>query len=148
MYGAVNLGAFAVVAHIGRAGGANRLRDYRGLWTHHPAAALALAFLLLCLAGLPPGVIGLFAKVAVFRTAVDGGLGWLAVLMAVNVVIGLFYYLRWTALAFRPPAPESTNAPARLPAPLATGLALTTATGVALSLQPELVLALTTGGLR
>lgn len=150
MYGAVNLGAFAVVAHIGRGGGANRLRDYRGLWTHHPAAALALAFFLLCLAGLPPGVIGLFAKVAVFRTAVDGGLGWLAVLMAVNVVIGLFYYLRWTALAFRPPAPASgsTPAPSRLPAPLATGLALTAAAGVALSVHPELVLALTADGLR
>ena len=48
-----------------------------------------MGFFLLCLAGLPPGIIGLFAKVTVFSSAVDAGLGWLAVVMAVNVVIAL-----------------------------------------------------------
>ncbi|OEV30486.1 NADH-quinone oxidoreductase subunit N, partial [Streptomyces nanshensis] len=110
MYAAVNLGAFAVVAHISRTSSANRLRDYRGLFAAHPLAALALAFFLLCLAGLPPGVVGLFAKVAVFSTAVGNGLGWLAVIMAVNVVIALFYYLRWTALVFRAGAPAAAGA--------------------------------------
>ncbi|QPP07054.1 NADH-quinone oxidoreductase subunit N [Streptomyces bathyalis] len=154
MYAAVNLGAFAVVAHISRTSSANRLADYRGLYAAHPLAALALAFFLLCLAGLPPGVIGLFAKVAIFSTAVANGLGWLAVIMAVNVVIALFYYLRWTALAFRPPAaavaaqageePQRT----RMAPPLAAGIALTAAAGVALSLNPDLVLTFTAGGLR
>ena len=162
MYGAVNLGAFAVVAHISRGSAANRLSDYRGLYAAHPVAALALAFFLLCLAGLPPGVIGLFAKVAIFSTAVGNGLGWLAVIMAVNVVVALFYYLRWTALVFRAPLPETAGAaaatgagaPASAPArpriapPLAAGIALTAAAGIALSLDPELVLTLTAGGLR
>ena len=71
MYAAVNLGAFAVVAHLSRTTRANRLEDYRGLYDAHPLTALALGFFLLCLAGLPPGVIGLFAKVAVFSTAVQ-----------------------------------------------------------------------------
>ena len=35
--------------------------------------------------------------------AVDAGLGWLAVVMAVNVVIALYYYLQWTAILFRAP---------------------------------------------
>jgi NADH-quinone oxidoreductase subunit N len=103
MYAVVNLGAFAVAALVSRTAPQGRLTDYRGLYAKRPAAALALAFFLLCLAGLPPGVIGLFAKVAVFSTAVDAQHGWLAVIMAVNVVIALVYYLRWTALLFGRP---------------------------------------------
>lgn len=106
MYGAVNLGAFAVTALVARTAPLGRLDDHRGLYATRPLAALSLAFFLLCLAGLPPGVIGLFAKVAVFSTAVKAGLGWLAAIMAVNVVIALVYYLRWTALVFALPRTE------------------------------------------
>lgn len=108
MYGVVNLGAFAAVALVARTHPGGRLTDYRGLYAKHPALALLLAFFLLCLAGLPPGLVGLFAKVTVFSAAVDAGLGWLAVIMAVNVVIALVYYLRWTAELFRP-APETAT---------------------------------------
>ena len=102
-YAAMNLGAFGVVSALGgnRAGG-GELADYRGLSARQPRAAWPLAFFLLCLAGLPPGLMGLFAKVAVFRAATSGGLTWLAVVMAVNVVIALFYYLRWAAALFAP----------------------------------------------
>ncbi|MFF0967572.1 NADH-quinone oxidoreductase subunit N [Streptomyces sp. NPDC003703] len=145
MYAAVNLGAFAVAALVGRARPGNRLADYRGLYAAHPVCALLLAFFLLCLAGLPPGVIGLFAKVTVFSAAVGAGLGWLAVLMAVNVVVALYYYLRWTALLFR--APEGEPVRHRVPAPLTAALALTGVLGVALSGAPQLVLRFAGGGL-
>ncbi|MFH8802512.1 NADH-quinone oxidoreductase subunit N [Streptomyces sp. NPDC017936] len=138
MYAAVNLGAFAVAALVGRRTPANRLTDYRGLYARNPAAALLLAFFLLCLAGLPPGVIGLFAKVTVFSAAVDAGLGWLAVVMAVNVVIALYYYLQWTAQLFR--SPEGEPVEHRVPAPLTAALALTAVLGLALSGAPQLVL--------
>ncbi|MFJ7420029.1 NADH-quinone oxidoreductase subunit N [Streptomyces uncialis] len=121
MYAAVNLGAFAVAALVARTRPLNRLSDYRGLYAERPLAALVLAFFLLCLAGLPPGIIGLFAKVTVFSSAVDAGLGWLAVIMAVNVVIALYYYLRWTALLFR--APETAEATDTARATEATGSA-------------------------
>ncbi|MFJ3665679.1 NADH-quinone oxidoreductase subunit N [Streptomyces sp. NPDC090106] len=149
MYGAVNLGAFAVAALVGRTKTRNRLADYRGLYASHPLAALLLAFFLICLAGLPPGVIGLFAKVTVFSAAVDAGLGWLAVVMAVNVVIALFYYLQWTGLLFRAPedAPEGTPARHRVPAPLTAALALTGALGIVLSGAPQLVLRFADTGL-
>ena len=111
MYAAVNLGAFAVAALVGRTRRLNRVSDYRGLYARSPLAALVLGFFLLCLAGLPPGIIGLFAKVTVFSAAVDAGLGWLAVVMAVNVVIALYYYLQWTALLFRAPEGEPVRAP-------------------------------------
>jgi NADH-quinone oxidoreductase subunit N len=141
MYGAVNLGAFAVVALVKRTAPGGRLTDHRGLYATRPLAALSLGFFLLCLAGLPPGVIGLFAKVAVFSTAVDAGLGWLAAVMAVNVVVALVYYLRWTALLFvRREMAEAAPAAGRAPAPLTAAIALTALIGVALSLAPQLVL--------
>ncbi|WP_263169355.1 NADH-quinone oxidoreductase subunit N [Streptomyces sp. SCSIO ZS0520] len=101
MYAVVNLGAFAVAALLARTKPLARIADFRALYAARPVTALVFAFFLLCLAGLPPGIIGLFAKVTVFATAVDAGLGWLAVVMAANVVIALVYYLRWTALLFR-----------------------------------------------
>ncbi|THC53321.1 NADH-quinone oxidoreductase subunit N [Streptomyces sp. A1499] len=145
MYAAVNLGAFAVAALVGRTQRMNRVSDYRGLYARSPLAALVLGFFLLCLAGLPPGIIGLFAKVAVFSAAVDAGLGWLAVVMAVNVVIALFYYLQWTALLFR--APEGGPVGHRVPAPLTAAIALTAVLGVALSGAPQLVLRFADTGL-
>ena len=141
IYGVVNLGAFAVVALVSR-----RIDDYRGLFAARPAAAIAMAFFLLSLAGLPPGVIGLFGKVVVFRAAVDSGLGWLAVIMAVNVVVALYYYLTWTAKLFQPAlSPSATTL--RIPVPLALCLGLAAATGVVLSLAPQLVLQITSGSL-
>jgi NADH-quinone oxidoreductase subunit N len=145
MYAAVNLGAFAVAALVGRTRPLNRVGDYCGLYASNPLAALLLAFFLLCLAGLPPGVIGLFAKVTVFSAAVDAGLGWLAVVMAVNVAIALFYYLQWTALLFR--APEGEPDRHRVPAPLTAALALTGVLGLALSGAPQLVLRFAATGL-
>lgn len=145
MYAAVNLGAFAVAALVGRSRALNRVSDYRGLYATNPLSALLLAFFLLCLAGLPPGVIGLFAKVTVFSAAVDAGLGWLAVVMAVNVVIALFYYLQWTALLFR--APEGESARHRVPAPVTAALAVTGVIGLVLSGAPQLVLRFAAGGL-
>ncbi|MFF7886076.1 NADH-quinone oxidoreductase subunit N [Streptomyces sp. NPDC020794] len=145
MYAAVNLGAFAVAALVARTSPLNRISDYRGLYASRPLSALLLGFFLLCLAGLPPGIIGLFAKVTVFSAAVDAGLGWLAVIMAVNVVIALFYYLQWTTLLFR--APEGEPEKHRVPAPLTAAIALTAVLGIALSGAPQLVLRFSATGL-
>ncbi|MGP4109794.1 NADH-quinone oxidoreductase subunit N [Streptomyces sp. 4N509B] len=155
MYGAVNLGAFAVAAHVARQHAAHRVADYRGLYARQPLAALAMAFFLLCLAGLPPGVVGLFAKVAVFSTAVDADLGVLATVMAVNVAVALYYYLRWAALLFLRPepapvptaAPASASAPVALPVPLRGAIALTAVAALALSVAPQLVLTFADGTL-
>ncbi|MER5630060.1 NADH-quinone oxidoreductase subunit N [Streptomyces nitrosporeus] len=154
MYAVVNLGAFAVAALVARTHPGNRISDYRGLYATRPLAALAMGFFLLCLAGLPPGIIGLFAKVSVFSAAVDAGLGWLAVVMAVNVVIALYYYLSWTATLFRaPPAPASgdeqptASRPPRAPAPLVTAVVLTAVAGIALSGAPQVILRFAAVGL-
>ncbi|WP_405907112.1 NADH-quinone oxidoreductase subunit N [Streptomyces sp. NBC_00828] len=145
MYASVNLGAFTVAALVARTSPLNRISDYRGLYAASPLTALLLGFFLLCLAGLPPGIIGLFAKVTVFSAAVDAGLGWLAVVMAVNVVIALFYYLQWTTLLFR--APEGEPGKHRVPAPLTAAIALTAVLGIALSGAPQLALRFSATGL-
>ncbi len=162
MYGVVNLGAFAVAVLVTRGAPRGRLTDFRGLYASRPLAALALAFFLLCLAGLPPGVIGLFAKVAVFSSAVDASHGWLAVIMAVNVVIALVYYLRWTALLFVRPQAASGDTPAitegdgsatalavpaRTPLALAAAVAMTAAAALVLSGAPQIVLRYAQGAL-
>ncbi|HJD82432.1 NADH-quinone oxidoreductase subunit N [Kitasatospora aureofaciens] len=152
IYGVVNLGAFGVVAAVGRRAGTS-VDDFRGLFARNRWTALAMAFFLLCLAGLPPGVIGLFGKVVVFRAAVDAGLGWLAVVMAVNVVVALYYYLLWTARLFAPADPAAVaaagadGAGARLPVSLTATLGLTASAAVVLSVAPQLVLQVAGGSL-
>jgi NADH-quinone oxidoreductase subunit N len=47
---------------------------------------------------LPPGLAGLFAKVVVIRSVINGGSIWLAVAVAINAVVGLAYYLRAAAV--------------------------------------------------
>jgi len=144
IYAVMNLGAFACVVLVARHRPANRLADYRGLARTEPVTALALAFFLACLAGVPPGVIGLFAKVVVFRAAVDGGLGWLAVVMAINTVIGLYYYLAWAAALFAAPDPALPPLSFRVPVELGVAMGATLGLGITLSVLPQAVLAVLT----
>ncbi|NUR61326.1 MAG: NADH-quinone oxidoreductase subunit N [Catenulispora sp.] len=132
MYAAMNLGAFAVVHSVR----STSLEAYRGLAKTRPLASAALAFFLLCLAGLPPGVMGLFAKVAVFGAAAGSHLVWLAVVMAVNVVIALYYYLSWTARLFATPG-ELTASVGRSPTTLRFAIGLTVLVAVVFSVWPQ-----------
>jgi NADH-quinone oxidoreductase subunit N len=79
----------------------------------------------------------------VLRPVVDGGVEWLAVVMAINVMLGLAYYLRLVAVVFRPP---SSKPVASRSAPYAVRLATATAVVgtiglVALSVWPNLLIA-------
>ncbi|CNE65445.1 NADH dehydrogenase I [Mycobacterium tuberculosis] len=135
LYAVMNLGAFAVVIGYHRR---RTLDDYRGLARRSPATAAALAFFLICLAGLPPGVMGLFAKVVVFRATVAGGVTWLAVVMAINTVIGLYYYLAWAVRLFTPSPSDEHDA---APGPPARAAIIATAAGaIVLSAAPQIVL--------
>lgn len=142
-YAVMNLGAFAVVTMVGRAREANLLADYRGLGRAEPLSAFALAFALACLAGLPPGLLGLFAKIVVFRAPISQGAGWLAVVMAVNVVIGLYYYLSWAATMYAradPTAVVDVASPYRVSWSDGAAIGLTLAAALALSVLPDTIL--------
>jgi NADH-quinone oxidoreductase subunit N len=134
VYAIVNLSAFAVAAVVGSRYPAQRLTDYRGLVREEPVAGWALAFALVALAGLPPGVVGLLAKVVVLDAAA-GPATWLAVVMALNVAIGLVYYARWLAQLFAPPRVEGAS---RYDVPNGVGVAIgvTFTAGVVLSVLP------------
>jgi NADH-quinone oxidoreductase subunit N len=143
-YAVMNLGAFAVVTLIGRRRPANNLDDYRGLGRTEPFIGFALAFALACLAGLPPGLLGLFAKVVVFQAPVEQGTGWLAVVMAVNVVVGLDYYLAWAASLYAKAGSE--GAPALRPPSYriswsdGTAIGITLGAALAFSFVPQMIL--------
>ncbi|GAB2819558.1 NADH-quinone oxidoreductase subunit N [Actinocorallia aurea] len=146
-YAVMNLGAFAVVTGFANRRGSlqaeggegNLLASYRGLARRNPAEGLALAFFLVCLAGLPPGIMGLIAKVVVFEAVMTGPVVWLAVVMALNTVIGLYYYAVWAVRLFAPEGEEGAGLmPRGLPFRVALGL--TAAGAVVLSVLPNLLL--------
>lgn len=94
VYALANLVAFAALAVILRLRGSTRLEDLRGMARNDPWMGIPLVFAALTLAGFPPAVIGLVTKYVVIRPVVDSDHLWLAVVMGVNVMLGLAYYLR------------------------------------------------------
>jgi NADH-quinone oxidoreductase subunit N len=93
-YSLVSVGAFTIVSEIGGRGERYlTYDDYAGLGTRQPFAAAGLSLFLLSLLGLPI-TAGFFGKLYIFSAAVKSKLLWLAVLMAVNSIIGSYYYLR------------------------------------------------------
>jgi len=148
-YVVASLAAFAVVVLVARhhpAGEEHTLQAYRGLARNEPVAAAVLGFALACLAGLPPGVMGLIAKVVVLKPLVDEGVWFIAVIAAVNVAIGLAYYLRWAGLLLATPVQE----PPRWRVRPAEGLVLggAAAACVGLSLGGQIIADLLPGVLR
>jgi NADH-quinone oxidoreductase subunit N len=130
-FGVMDLLAFGVVVLVGRHRAGGDLADYRGLWRTEPLTAVALAFALACLAGLPPGLLGLWAKLTILQVPVAAGQGWLAVVVAVNIVVGLAYYLRWAGLLVARPRPGTLPPSYRLLVP--EGLALGVSLGAAVT---------------
>ena len=115
VYAVATLLVFVVVLLVARRRGV-RLSDHEHLLHDHPLLALPLGFGLLTLAGLPPAVVGLFAKVVVIRPVAGDGLWWLAVVAALNVALGIAVYLRWiSALARRRPRQDALTEAAAAP---------------------------------
>ncbi len=134
VYAVINLGAFAVAAVVGTRHPGQQLADYRGLVREEPGAGWALAFALVALAGLPPGIVGLLAKVVVLD-AVAGPATWLAVVMAVNVAIGLVYYALWLRELFRPAEVAGTST-YNVPNGVAVAIGMTFTAGLLFSVVP------------
>jgi NADH-quinone oxidoreductase subunit N len=93
-YSLVSVGAFTIVSEIGGRGERYlTYDDYAGLGTRQPFAAAGLSLFLLSFLGLPI-TAGFFGKLYIFSAAIKSKLLWLAILMAVNSTIGVYYYLR------------------------------------------------------
>jgi NADH-quinone oxidoreductase subunit N len=125
-YTVMNLGAFAVIQLLARAGDEKtEIADYAGIGFETPTLSFLLAIFLLSLAGIPP-TAGFMGKFYVFKEAWDGApaLRWLVVAAVVNSIISIYYYIYPLVMMFFRPAPEKFVRP-RVSAPVAVALALT-----------------------
>ncbi|MGC4893873.1 NADH-quinone oxidoreductase subunit N [Micromonospora sp. DT31] len=136
----LELAAFAAVVALRPADGdGGTLADLRGAARRHPWVGGAFALALIGLAGLPPGLAGLFAKVTVVRSLLAGHAGWLALVVALNAVIGLAYYLRVAATLYAAPR-AGAAAPGRPARTVALALGVATALAIVIGFAPQLVL--------
>ena len=118
VYVTATLLAFVVLAAVLAVAPAQRptsLDAQRGLLRSHPLLALPLALALLTLAGLPPAVAGVVAKIVVLRPVLGDETWWLALVAAVNIALGLAVYLRWVGVLLLPAAPGAGRPSARVP---------------------------------
>ncbi len=93
-YAAMNVGAFAIISHIGNYGERyTSLDDYAGLGRRAPFLAAILTVFLLSLIGIP-ATGGFFAKFYVFSAALQANLVGLTILGVINSAIAAYYYLR------------------------------------------------------
>lgn len=109
-YALTNVAAFAVTAALPEY---RDLTAYRGLARARPGLALALLVALLGLVGTPPTAV-FVGKLTTATAAWDGGHGWLALVVMLNSLLSLFYYLRWFGPVFARPVPDSPQAPRRV----------------------------------
>jgi NADH-quinone oxidoreductase subunit N len=111
-YAFVKMGAFLIVAHLGGPGERHvDIEDFAGLARRQHAMAACLSLFLLSLLGLPI-TAGFLGKFYVFNAALESNLIWLAILLALNSVIGAYYYLRViVAMYMREPATEIVAEP-------------------------------------
>ncbi len=100
-YAAMNLGAFAIVARVGRP-----LEAFAGFGRTSRWGGIVLVVCLLSLVGLPP-LAGFAGKLLLFGAGIDAGYTWLAVVAILNSVLSLGVYLRLIVPMYQePPAAQ------------------------------------------
>jgi NADH-quinone oxidoreductase subunit N len=126
VYAFMNLGAFTVVIMMRRKEIiGDEIDDLSGLMARAPGPAILMLIFLLSLAGIPP-TAGFIGKYFIFLSLIQTGHYSLAVLAVAYAVVALYYYFRIVVAMFMKKAPDEI--------PLATGLGMSVALGVTLSL--------------
>src|SRR6266478_1695032 len=141
-YALVKLGAFTIVSQLGGAGEKNlSLDDYAGLSQRQPFVAAALSVYLLSLLGLPV-TAGFVGEFYIFKAAVNSHLLWLAVLMAINSIIGAYYYVRVIVLMYKrePSAEAAAVVPVGFPITVNVVLSVTAIGTILFGLMPNPVI--------
>ena len=145
-YSLVSVGAFTIVSELGGRGERYlTVDDLAGLATRQPFTAATLAIFLLSLLGLPI-TAGFLGKLYIFTAALNSNLYWLAVLMAINSVIGAYYYIRVLVVMYMHEykGPLPADAPAGLSATALMVVAVTVIATIYLGLWPNQILSLLT----
>ena len=113
-YAATNLAAFFGVIAISGAIKSELIRDYAGLGRRNPVLALGMAISMVSLMGIPP-TAGFWAKLNVFRAAMETDLVWLAIVGMINSVISAYFYLRVIKAMYLSPYPREEAVQTSLP---------------------------------
>jgi NADH-quinone oxidoreductase subunit N len=121
-YAFTNLGAFIAVIAISSRLNSDVIADYAGMARRSPLLALALAFCLISLTGLPP-TAGFVAKVYIFNTAVQSDLVWLVLVAVLNSVVAAYYYLRVVGQMYLVPPAQEGRLPVSWPLAVSLGAA-------------------------
>jgi NADH-quinone oxidoreductase subunit N len=138
-YAAMNVGAFAVISHIGGEGERYvTLEDYEGLGRRSPLLAATLTIFLLSLIGIPI-TGGFFAKFYVFSAALQANLVGLVIIGVLNSAVGSYYYLRLIVVMYMREAREEVPV-SPVPVGLGAALAISLATTIYLGVLPGRVL--------
>jgi NADH-quinone oxidoreductase subunit N len=139
-YALMNIGVFAVIAHISGKGEHHlAVEDFSGLAQKQPITAALLSVLIFSLVGVPL-TGGFFGKFYIFRAALQSNLIWLTVLGLLTTAVAAYYYLRILVVMYmHEPGEAVTNAPP-LPAPLMVALALPVVGTLFLGIFPSAVL--------
>lgn len=94
-YAGMNVGAFTVVALLGRRAEGDLVfdRDWAGAARRHPFLGVAMTVFMVALAGIPP-TAGFVGKYSLFKSAIDAGLTSLVIIAVLNSLVSVYYYLR------------------------------------------------------
>ena len=99
-YFITSMGAFGVVALLSDTErDADELEDYRGLFWRRPATAAIFTAMLLSLAGIPL-TAGFVGKFYILASGVNTHQWLLVIMLVLNSVIGLYYYIKVIAAMF------------------------------------------------
>jgi hydrogenase-4 component F len=119
---------FFAVGHVAQAKGTQKIAEMGGLTVTHPVLGWGLVLGVVAIAGLPP--LGIFMSEFLVVTSTFARAPWLAVLLAVGILVGLGgLFLRLNGIAFG--EPRGPAAPTRAYyAPMFAHLAIVLVAGV------------------
>lgn len=101
-----NLAAFGVVSMVTEATGKETIADYKGLYKNNKMLGWVMAIALFSLAGIPP-TAGFFGKLFLIMAGATSVNIWFIVLISLNLVVSLYYYLRVVRSIFAEPDGEA-----------------------------------------
>ncbi len=102
-YFSTTLGAFGIITVLSNKDkDLDKVEDYRGLFFKHPWLSGVFTLMLFSLAGIPL-TAGFIGKFYILSAGVNSRLWLLVVLLVINSVIGLFYYLRVITVLYKQP---------------------------------------------
>ena len=138
IYVVMNMGAFGVVIMLRNAGvRGEEIADFTGLGKTNKVAALLMLIFMFSLTGIPP-MAGFMGKFYIFKSAVQAGMIWLAVVGVIFSSISAYFYLRVIMVMYMY-EPKEEFSLVRSPA-LALALAMAVTAVIVIGVYPSGVL--------